>query len=304
MNEICEILTQHAYFVTQAVEVPTTKEVAGADTYYRVAAANNDGVALDLAVGADKSLIVVQNLDSPAELLTETLKDLDRMSEALASDTVLVQVDQGDFAAWQEYGYTKKYQCILTGEQNPFELERVDRVLAEMAAEIAAHLEEEIQIFELASDLPYIYSVDLVEASASSPLEADYHCCLHCHELTGAVYLEQLWIPEEKRRQGIGTATVNILKESLAEAGANYLYLKATESSESFWDAREDFASFYRLNQRWARRMREQLRREPGWDRVLVNGVQLEYPLEYYGNHPGEDWDFFQAQQLLWYLND
>jgi len=302
--EICNILRQQRYQVKKAAAVRTTEEIAGADTYYQIEATNEVGVDLDLAVGADKSLIVVQTLDSPEGKLSETFKDLDRVSEALESETVLINTDQGDFADWQEYGFTKKYQCTLTGEQNPFELAKVDQMLERAASEIAAHLEEEVQIYELAEDLPYIYSVDLVEASAQSPLEADYHCCLHCHELTGAVYLEQLWIPETKRRQGIGTATVNILKESLAEAGANYLYLKATESSESFWDAREDFESFYRLNLRWARRMRDQLRREPGWDRVLVQGVQLEHRIEYYGNHPGEDWDFFQALQLLHYVSN
>lgn len=304
MEEILRVLQKHNYALEEVEEIFLGAEgPEDVDTIYQVAAAKDDDLHVKLAVDKEMNLIVINDLNCPEDRLKETLLDLNRVSLNLDSDTVLVQSEQCRFPLWKNQGFTKHYQSILSGSPQEMLVDKINDSLEEAAERIAPYLGEDIQVYEVASDLPYIYSVQLTEKSAEGPLDADYHCDLHYHELTGAVYLDRLWIPDDKRRQGIGTATVDFIKESLERINANYLYLKATASSESFWDRREDFDAVYRLNLRWARRMRLQLKRDPSWDRVYVRGERLAHPLDFYGNHPGEDWDFYQAQELLQVVN-
>ena len=298
MHEIIEYFQKHDYKVEDYAVIPVDT-LPTVETVYQIAVTKDDQFQVDLAVDAEKNLLVVNNLDCPVQRLGETLQDLTRVTAEFDPDTVLVQGATGRYRLWQDYGFYKHYQCIITGTETQFATDRIDQSLDQTARNLATQLGEEVEVYEVAADLPYIYSVEIVDRKAQHPDAAQYHCDLHYHQLTGAVYLDRLWLAEDKRHQGLGTATVEILKETLVEVGANYLYLRATESSESFWNRYSEFTPCYRLNQRWARRMRRQLRREPGWDRVYVRGVKLANPLDYYGNHPGEDWDFFQAQEML-----
>lgn len=300
MTEIIEILERHDYTLKNVTEVSLEQEgPKGVESVIQVAAAKDDALKVDLALDQDKNLIIVNNLACPEERLKESLVDLNRLSLHLDSNTLLVQSDAGEFVQWQNQGFAKNYQYLITGTPETFQEEKIDETLDLTAQQLAEHLQEDVQVYEVSSDLPYIYSAQIVDKKAEVPDDADYHCDLHFHALTGAVYLDRLWIAEEQRYKGLGSATVEILQNNMADIGANYLYLKATQSSESFWDRKGEFDSFFRLNLRWARRMRQQLRRAPGWDRVYCLGEELEHHLDYYGNHPGEDFDFFQAQEII-----
>ncbi len=139
---------------------------------------------------------------------------------------------------------------------------------------------------------PYIYSLDW-HAKMNG---MKFSCYLHLHSLSQAAYLEELVIPPKIRRLGIGTLIVNHLKHLVATLNCRYLYLSAKKHAERFW-LKQGFTYVFRANLRNERRRIAALRRQPGWDRMCVEGEVMSQPTWFYRNHPQDDLDLYRMLQ-------
>ena len=195
--------------------------------------------------------------------------------------------------AWEKTDFRRQYIKFLRNARP--RKDQVDNLTQDKKDNLCEKMEHYIgypvQCKVSLDERPYIISIDFKS-------EGLFKCYLHFHELTKAVYIEEIELKKEMRGNGIGSAVVPIIIKIADDLGFKYIYLLAKEKAEIFWQ-KQGFNYVYRSNLRQIRRRKASIKRKPGWQSTWFNGKRLDYPFWVYRNHPQDDCDLWKAIKIV-----
>ncbi len=251
----------------------------------------NEDVQLTIRWDEDTTYLI-SHLDCGFKDVTPIVQICNSFGDELECGSVLFSSDHNG-ALMENNGYDKQFIYSLDHNvDQPIDYPALNQGSVELCAFFENLLGINVQLRCPIDERPYIYSIDWEGNVGSSK----FSCYLHIHSLTQTAYLEELVLPKQFRRRGIGSMIANRLKRLVWENNCRYLYLSAKRHAEKFW-IKQDFIYIFRSNLRNQRRRTRALKRQPGWDRVWVDGEPMLKPISYYRNHPQDDLDLFKALQ-------
>lgn len=254
----------------------------------------NSPLKLEMIVPDGVDCVVAETMVPAQEDITlQVLGEVGRLGVELGTGSIIIDDDRVSDAVWEKSEYQKQYYLPLhSGTLSEPDMDGLvnSGVLEDFRARMQGLLGVPVELEYYMDERPYVLSIDYHGPSEDGG-KPPFHFYIHFYELTGAVYVEKVEIPEEQRGQGYGSEMVEYLKWFSRRFGLAYAYLEAKTTAEAFWES-HGFQYLYRLNLRRQRRRERAIRRRPGWERSWVGDYRLQEPYWMYKNHPQDDIDF------------